>query len=206
MRRLLGQWNDMRVSLVSKSSAFFLLQMCCLVGTASYSPYYGYNTIPEAGWFIRKSGWIKSQSFNSERMSMALACPKWETWAVSCCGREEERQDSCVQKIFMCEMLSSRGFLISATKSRQRNSLKDINLLMNWNHCDPKSFQWAHLLELYSVVLASSVTQKKSQALSILWLRTMPCGEHPWGFLVKYWKGKQIRLGKLSLSQCFVHN
>lgn len=68
----------------------------------------------------------------------------------------------------MCEMLSSRGFLISTTKSRLRNSLKDINLLMNWNHCDPKSFQWAHLLELCSMVLASSVTQKKTQAVYIL--------------------------------------
>lgn len=73
MRGLLGQWNLMRVSLISKSSAFFFLQMYCLVEAASYSPYYGYNTIPEAGWFIRKSGWIKS--FDSERMSMALSWP-----------------------------------------------------------------------------------------------------------------------------------
>lgn len=78
-----------------------------------------------------------------------------------CCGREEERQGSCVQKICICEMLSSRGFLVSAAKSRERNSLKDIKLLMTWNHCDPKYFQWTHLLELCSVVLASCATQKK---------------------------------------------
>ena len=57
-----------------------------------------------------------------------------------CCGREEERQGSCVQKIFICEMLSSRGFLISATKSRERNSLKDIKLLVTWNHLTPNNF------------------------------------------------------------------